>query len=189
MLKKDIRNIYRKKRAALTAAVKNKLEDLMLIRFQALGLHIPELIMTYAAFEDEFDPQLITDYCSFRNPATQFLFPLINKEADHLLAIATDDNTVFKRNAFGIDEPAEGQLVEPEVIDLLIVPLLAFDKRGYRVGYGKGYYDKFLKNCRKDAIKVGFSFFEAEEDIDDVNQFDIRLNHCITPENTYHFTD
>ena len=188
MIKKEIRKIYREKRAAITPSVKNKLEDLMLIGFQKLDLHIPNIIMTYAAFEDEVDPKLITDYCQFRNPARQLLYPVINKEADNLLAMATNDDTIFNRNALGIDEPSGGHVMEPEDIDLLIVPLLSFDSRGYRVGYGKGYYDKFLKNCRKDAIKIGFSFFEPEDVIDDVNHFDIRLNHCITPENIYHFT-
>ncbi len=189
MRKKEIRPLYREKRAAITASAKNKLEDLMLIGFQKLQLSIPGTIMTYAAFEDEFDPHLITDYCRFRNPASQFLYPVMNKETDNLLAIATDDDTEFIRNTFGIYEPAAGHEIQPEDIDLLIVPLLAFDNRGYRVGYGKGYYDKFLVHCRKDAFKVGFSFFEAADDIEDTNQFDIRLNCCITPENIYHFTD
>lgn len=189
MRKKEMRQLYRKKRAAITGSAKNKMEDLMLIGFQKLDIPIPDIIMTYAAFEDEFDPQLITDYCHFRNPARQLLYPVMNKETDNLLAIATDDDTEFKRNAFGIAEPAAGQQVQPEDIDLLIVPLLAFDKRGYRVGYGKGYYDRFLVNCRKDAFKVGFSFFEAADEIEDVNPFDIRINCCITPENMYHFTD
>jgi 5-formyltetrahydrofolate cyclo-ligase len=65
--------------------------------------------------------------------------------------------------------------------------LLAFDTRGYRVGYGKGYYDRFLTECRPDVIKVGLSFFEPEKQIDDINRFDIPLNYCVTPQQVFQF--
>jgi 5-formyltetrahydrofolate cyclo-ligase len=66
-------------------------------------------------------------------------------------------------------------------IDLVIVPLLAFDKYGNRVGYGKGFYDRFLSKCRSNVIKVGVSFFEPADRITDINPLDIRLDYCITP--------
>ena len=75
----------------------------------------------------------------------------------------------------------------PAEIDLVFVPLLAFDKKGFRVGYGKGFYDKWLAGCRPDCIKVGFSYFEPVESIDDRHEFDVPLNLCITPHNVYVF--
>ena len=98
-----------------------------------------------------------------------------------------DDEVELVHNAFGIAEPSAGKIVEPDEIDLVLVPLLAFDKHGYRVGYGKGYYDKFLSQCRKDVIKIGLSFFEPVDEIDDINQFDISLNYCVTPQQVYEF--
>ena len=70
---------------------------------------------------------------------------------------------------------------------MVILPLLAFDQQGYRVGYGKGFYDKFLSGCREDCLKVGFSYFEPIETIDDCNEFDVPLDLCITPQNVYVF--
>jgi 5-formyltetrahydrofolate cyclo-ligase len=55
---------------------------------------------------------------------------------------------------------------------VVFVPLLAFDKKGNRVGYGKGFYDAFLSKCKPETIKIGLSFFEAEETIDDVFEND-----------------
>ncbi len=72
-------------------------------------------------------------------------------------------------------------------IDLVLVPLLAFDKNGSRVGYGKGHYDKFLSQCRDDVIKIGLSFFDPADQIDDINQFDISLNYCVTPHQVFEF--
>ena len=81
-----------------------------------------------------------------------------------------------------------GEITEPDEIDLVLVPLLAFDQEGYRVGYGKGYYDKFLSQCREDVIKIGLSFFEPVDAISDINQFDMSLNYCVTPQQVYDFS-
>ena len=188
MLKNELRNIYKQKRTALTLAEKDKLEDMILIQFQKLNIEIPALLMTYAPLEkfNEFDPQLITDYCYFKNPRQTLFYPVIDKQTDTMDCVFVNDNTVFEKSKMGIDEPVDGLPMFPEEIDLVIVPLLAFDKEGNRVGYGKGYYDKFLKECRKDVVKIGFSFFEAEK-IDDVKNYDIKLDYCITPNKIYQF--
>ncbi|WP_431293282.1 5-formyltetrahydrofolate cyclo-ligase [Pedobacter sp. P26] len=75
-------------------------------------------------------------------------------------------------------EPQKGNLHEGE-IDMVVIPLLAFDKQGYRVGYGKGFYDRFLRDI--NAQKIGLSLHPAIEKIDDVNEYDIKLDFCITP--------
>jgi 5-formyltetrahydrofolate cyclo-ligase len=97
------------------------------------------------------------------------------------------DNTKFKKNEYNIPEPVDGLEVPVTKINVVFVPLLAFDVKGNRVGYGKGFYDKFLSNCKPETIKIGLSFFEAEEKIEDVSENDIRLNYCVTPEKIYTF--
>ncbi len=97
------------------------------------------------------------------------------------------DNTRFKKNAWEIPEPIEGIKIFPKKIDVVFVPLLAFDKQGNRVGYGKGFYDKYLSTCRPNVVKIGLSLFGPVEAIDDVSENDIPLDHCITPEEIYSF--
>jgi len=189
MNKTDLRKLYKEKRAALKASEKDKLEDLILIQFQQLNIDIPAHIMTYAPFEkeNEFDPQLITDYCSFKNPAQQLYYPVIHTADNSMDCVMVNDDTLFGPNKYGIDEPENGLPAFPEEIEMLIVPLLAFDLQGNRVGYGKGYYDRFLKECSKDALKIGFSFFDSADKIDDINEYDVKLDHCITPTKIYNF--
>ena len=97
------------------------------------------------------------------------------------------DSTKIKKNAYNIPEPVEGLEVPIAKIDVVFVPLLAFDTAGHRVGYGKGFYDRFLAECNENTIKIGLSFFEAVPEIADVFPTDVKLNYCITPKNSYQF--
>jgi len=72
-------------------------------------------------------------------------------------------------------------------MEVVFIPLLAYDKNGNRVGYGKGFYDKFLAECNPNTIKIGLSFFEPEELISDINTSDVQLNYCVTPNKTFKF--
>ena len=96
------------------------------------------------------------------------------------------ENTELRKSTHGITEPVSGIQIKPELIDVIFVPLLAFDSQGNRIGYGKGFYDRFLLECRDDANFVGLSFFEAEEYVLHENM-DIPLNFCVTPQNIYRF--
>ncbi|QED38561.1 5-formyltetrahydrofolate cyclo-ligase [Antarcticibacterium arcticum] len=97
------------------------------------------------------------------------------------------DNTTIKTNKWGIPEPEGGLEVPASQIDVVFVPLLAFDETGHRVGYGKGFYDIFLSGCKKEVIKVGLSLFEAEEKIPGILESDVPLDYCITPTRIYNF--
>ena len=106
------------------------------------------------------------------------------REMSHVLLT---DNTKIKKNKWHIPEPINGIPIASQHIDVVFVPLLAFDLHGHRVGYGKGFYDRFLKHCKADTLKIGVSFFEAETQISDILESDITLDYCITPEKIYRF--
>ena len=97
------------------------------------------------------------------------------------------DNTKFQKNQYNIYEPVDGIEVPNSKIEVVFVPLLAYDKLGNRVGYGKGFYDAFLSKCNEDVVKIGLSFFEPEDTVDDVFQADIRLDYCVTPKTIHSF--
>jgi 5-formyltetrahydrofolate cyclo-ligase len=106
------------------------------------------------------------------------------REMTHFLLT---DNTTIKKNTYDIPEPIDGLEVPVSKIDVVFVPLLAFDEKGNRVGYGKGFYDKFLAACKPETLKIGLSFFESEKVISDVLNTDIQLDLCVTPTKVYNF--
>ncbi|WP_108869472.1 5-formyltetrahydrofolate cyclo-ligase [Aquimarina aquimarini] len=103
---------------------------------------------------------------------------------DHFLLT---DTTVIQTNSWGIPEPIDGIPIPENKIEVVFIPLLAFDQTGNRVGYGKGFYDKFLAKCNPNTLKIGLSFFSAEKEIDTILGTDIGLDICVTPTKVYHF--
>ncbi|MGL1887525.1 MAG: 5-formyltetrahydrofolate cyclo-ligase [Reichenbachiella sp.] len=90
-------------------------------------------------------------------------------------------------NKWGIPEPTFGAEATVESLDAILVPLIVFDRNGHRIGYGKGYYDKFLKQCRPDCVKIGLSLTPPVDQIPYIDDFDIPLDYCISPNKIYKF--
>ena len=189
MTKQEARNLYSEKRMKLTTGERNRFDDLLLIQFQKLVLPEILLVHTYLAIEskNEFATDAILHFLEFQHPFIQFVIPRINTVTNKLEQVQHTEELQFQKNKWGIMEPMDGKIIQPSEIDLVLVPLLAFDEAGNRVGYGKGYYDQLLSECRKDVIKVGFSYFEAINKITDSASFDIPLSYCVTPHRIYEF--
>ncbi|WP_461533826.1 5-formyltetrahydrofolate cyclo-ligase [Sinomicrobium sp.] len=188
MNKRDLRKKYRQLREQLTPeAVDNLSID---IANRALSLDIWN--RTYYHIFLPIEKQRETD--------TSFLLSILQGKDKEIVLSRSDfktglmthhlltDNTVIRVNQWGIPEPENGLRVPPSEIDVVFVPLLAFDESGNRVGYGKGFYDRFLAECRTDTLKIGLSFYEAEPAIGDTDPNDIALDYCITPEKVYSFS-
>ena len=101
--------------------------------------------------------------------------------------VLLQDSTVLKLNSRNIPEPENGIEISNKQIEVVFIPLLAFDNLGNRIGYGKGFYDVFLKECSKTTLKIGLSLFEAADSIVDSQSHDIPLDYCITPNKVYRF--
>ena len=98
--------------------------------------------------------------------------------------------TPLIENRWGIPEPVGTNLQpqQPINFDLVLVPLLAFDQQGQRIGYGGGFYDRFLAECRPDCLKIGLSLFGSVAQISDIEPTDVRLDGCATPDHFYIFS-
>ncbi|MFS4492509.1 5-formyltetrahydrofolate cyclo-ligase [Maribacter sp. 2308TA10-17] len=187
MLKKDLRLQYTALRKDVSPhsllnsslSIANKLLALDIWHFDYYHIFLP------ITSKNEVDTSFILSILQGKDK--NIVLPKVKAERS-LKHILLTDNTKLMVNSWGVPEPLDGIEVPIEKIDVVFVPLLAFDKTGNRVGYGKGFYDVFLSNCRKDVIKIGLSLFTVEDKITDVSENDIPLDHCVTPEEIYSFS-
>jgi 5-formyltetrahydrofolate cyclo-ligase len=96
--------------------------------------------------------------------------------------------TKIIQNAWGIPEPRNGAIISPQKVDVVIIPLLISDEKGNRVGYGKGFYDRFLSQCRPDVLKIGLNFFDEFVRIDNVDENDVPLNYLVNRSGIHFFS-
>ncbi|MFD2551306.1 5-formyltetrahydrofolate cyclo-ligase [Bizionia sediminis] len=187
MTKSELRHIYKKKRQAIDCEtldthslnIANNLLTLPIWHFSYyhIFLSITE--------QKEIDTNPILSILSGKDK--HIVVSKSNFENNSLTHFLLTDGTVIKKNRYHIPEPVSGIPIANNLLDVVFVPLLAFDESGHRVGYGKGFYDGFLKNCRPETLKIGLSFFQAEKHITDVFETDVPLDYCVTPNKIYTF--
>lgn len=98
-----------------------------------------------------------------------------------------EKDTELVKNNFDILEPVNAVSCEVKDIDVVLIPLLAFDEKGNRVGYGGGFYDRFIAELPEKTQLIGLSLFDPVTEIKDLNTFDKKMQVCITPEEIYYF--
>lgn len=154
--------------------------------FDSIDLSAIKVLHTYLPVISKKEPdtwQIINRIKSI-NPAIRISIPKISGDLVKNYFLEGADQ--LEINKFGISEPAFGEETNDEAIDIVLVPLLAADIKGNRIGYGKGYYDRFLSACRKDCVKIGLSLFDPIDHIP-AEAHDIPLDKLITPQGIISF--
>jgi len=184
--KDALRTFYKEKRAELTPEA-----------LETRSLQIANRALEFAIWDYSFY-HIFLSISRLNEVNTEYLLNILNGKDKNIVVSASSvaqpemahflltDNSVFRTNAWGIPEPQVGISIAEDKLDVVFVPLLTFDGEGNRLGYGKGYYDRFLKKCRPDCLKVGLSFFEPVAQLP-VDAHDIALNACITADTIYSF--
>jgi len=187
MNKKEIRKKYKDLRSLISD---EELEEKSLaIANQLLKLAIWQKTYYHLFLSIEKQKEINTEYILqvLAGKDKEIVISKSDFETGEMNHYLLTDNTKIIKNDYGIPEPVDGLEVPVAKIDVVFVPLLVFDKNGNRVGYGKGFYDRFLSECKPTTIKIGLSFFEPEDLIEDVDESDIQLNYSITPQSIYTF--
>jgi 5-formyltetrahydrofolate cyclo-ligase len=190
MRKSQLRKIYLTKQKSLTESERREMSlhinghfldnfDLDDVRYLHLFLSIAE--------KGEVDTSFIINdlWGDYVNVKT--IVPRVNFEKDVLEHLEFNSESKLKVSDWGIPEPVGDEFVDEKKLDVVLVPMLCFDKRGFRVGHGKGFYDKFLSLCRDDCLKIGLNLFEPIDEIEDVKDFDVKLDYCTTPQKVWKF--
>lgn len=187
MTKKELRKKYKERRASLSPderddrslAIANQLLKLDIWDYEYYHIFLPiERLL-------EIDTAYILNILSGKDKNI-----LISKSdfdtgtMQHFLLL---DNTKLKVNEYGIPEPVDGIEVAFAQAQVIFIPLLAYDKKGNRIGYGKGFYDKLLAQNNESLLKIGLSYFNPEATAFKTYESDVPLDYCVTPEKFWKF--
>ena len=187
MLKHEIRGLYLQKRALLSTEQNGEYAKKITEGFLAqinqswrtIHIFLPILekneVDTWPIIHQLWDREIEVAVPVMHTTEIKLESCLLTKETDLL------------KNNWQVQEPTECKAIDHKQIDVAIIPLLAFDRKGFRVGYGKGYYDSFLKEVSHDTLKIGLSCFPPLDKISDINSWDIPLDMCITPDEVFMF--
>ncbi len=186
MTKAELRKIYLAKQKNLSADERiEKSAQISILFFRSFDLSRIDFLHCFLPIEkfNEIDTKTIFQTIWREFPHVETLVPRVDFQTNTIESIRFTAETKLIKNTWEIDEPVQRDLVKSEKIDAVLIPLLSFDERGFRVGYGKGFYDRFLKGCRADCLKIGLSYFAPVAEIADAQNFDVKLDFCITPFN------
>ncbi|MDP5082121.1 MAG: 5-formyltetrahydrofolate cyclo-ligase [Winogradskyella sp.] len=187
MTKKDIRSKYRLLRLELS---ENQVDAYSLaIANQLLQLDIWNFTFFHLFLSIEEQKEVNTDYILniLAGKDKNIVLSKSNFEDFSMTHYLLTDNTKIKKNSYNIPEPIDGIAINVDQLEVVFVPLLAFDTAGNRVGYGKGFYDRFLERCKPEIVKIGLSFFEADTETFETSKVDIKLDYCVTPNRIFRF--
>lgn len=185
-------------KTALRKKYKNLRGELTEDTIDNLSLEIANKLLNLEIWNHEFYHIFLT-IASLKEVNTDFILSILSGKDKNIVISKSEfetrtlqnflltDATKIQLNKYGIPEPINGIEISNSKIDVVFIPLLACDKKGNRIGYGKGFYDNFLRSCKPETIKIGLSFFEVEEAVFPVLESDVALNFCITPKNIYSF--
>lgn len=189
MTKQQLRQQYLTKRGQLEGEEYQTLNYQLLQQFQQLDFAGVNCIHMFLPMEQNKEPDtyLLREWLKDTHPRITIVFPKTNFRTLQMISYTDDADLVLAVNSYGITEPTAGNEVSAKEIDMVLLPLLAFDTHGYRVGYGKGFYDRFVQQCRPDVWLLGLSLFEPVKQIADVNPYDLRMHACITPGQRYNW--
>jgi 5-formyltetrahydrofolate cyclo-ligase len=186
MLKAELRKKYMQKRKALSTdeafLLSEKIFQYFIDYFKPVSAQKVHVFIPIEKFK-EIDTQLFITYFLSRNIRV-FVPKIVDTK---LISVEIFKETKFEINHWDISEPVSNE--DSEVLDFnyVITPLLYCDKKGNRVGYGKGFYDGFFENLSSETKKIGVNYFNPDENIDDVWENDIPLDYLVTPTDVLSF--
>lgn len=189
MTKAELRKAFLTKRTLLSQAECLAFSHMLCENFFAhIDLSFIRVVHTYLPIEknNEPDTRLIIDRIRREFPHIQLALPRVTSSGE-LENFYFEGFHQLQVNTWGIAEPQQGTRVDPSDVDLILVPLLIADHKGNRVGYGKGFYDRFLSQCKPESKKIGLSFFKPVDSIDDLHPHDVPLTSLIVPDDVIIF--
>jgi 5-formyltetrahydrofolate cyclo-ligase len=181
MNKKELRKIYKQKRKELSEKEVTNLQKSIYSQIVDINFTNIHTIHIFLSIEKQKEINTFPIINFLRKLKKTIIISKSDFKTNTLQHYIFDKNTELNINEYGIPEPINAQKIDVSKIDLVFVPLLISDKENYRVGYGKGFYDRFLSECKINVETIGLNFFPPVDKITDYNEYDIPLDNIIFP--------
>lgn len=186
MTKNELRKEYLAKRKSLSSQFVKleslKISDILSQNFELENKTVHCFIPITK--NNEVDTWLLIDRIMGKGNA---VVPKANFEDNSMRHYYFEKDTELVQNQYNILEPNNAEECKVEDIDLVLLPMLIFDRKGNRVGYGGGFYDRFLAKLTSKTQLIGLSLFNPIDEIKDLDTFDKKMHYCITPTQLYKF--
>ncbi len=190
MTKQEARKKYLAERRAFSPDQIEQLTDKVLQQFFCFvdlnGVKYLHIYLPIKA-QNEINTWQIINTCWQEFPNIKLVTSITAFDRSWLDCVLLEPGTELAKNKWGIPEPTNSPKIDPKLLDMIILPLIIFDQNGHRVGYGKGYYDRFLTRCKDEIKKIGLALFEPIKTINDLHRYDVPLDLGFTPRKTYYF--
>jgi len=190
MTKQELRKLYLEKRLSLSEVEYNQQSEALCKNFfESVNLSSINVLHIFLPITKKREPNtlLIIERIKKEIPSIKISVPKINTETNTLESFYLNNLDELELTPWGIPEPPSINPTFPSVIDAVIVPLLVFDKTGHRLGYGKGFYDKFLLTCKPSCKKIGLSLLPPIDKISTIEDHDQKLDLVVTPTKIFYF--
>lgn len=184
MTKSELRKSYLARQRELSPAERTeksgRIAENLFANFDLAAIAVLHCFIPIERF-NEVDTTFIFHGIWQQFPRVQTVVPRVEFETGEMESVRYTAETELEQNRWNIHEPSHDEIVKPGQIDMVLTPGLAYDRSGHRIGYGKGFYDRFLSQCRPDCLMIGLSYFEPVDEIGDTHEGDVRLDHIVTP--------
>jgi 5-formyltetrahydrofolate cyclo-ligase len=188
--KKEWRAHYMQQRNALTIEEKSQRSKLIMEHyFKLFQIELPDVVHLFLSMpaKGEVDTRFILQKINEEYPKVKTLTSVISEDKGSLLTIEVRKDTPLILNSWGIPEPTQRIVFPEKEIQEVLTPLLAVDTSGYRLGYGKGFYDRFFESCSSTVRRTGLNFFpEQKEDLPH-DEWDVKVHRLISPDGVTNF--
>ena len=192
MNKQVLRKQLSQRRASLSFAEFEQRNSAMIEKLiEVLEGFVFDYIHVFMSISHKNEPQTqpIIDWLIEQKPSSKIVVSKTDFQQKRMLNYLYQGPNQLQANKLGIPEPVNGITVDSQLIDIVLVPLLGFDIGGHRLGYGQGFYDRFLANdCKADVMKIGLSILPPIDNVQLAEAHDVPLDLCVTPFGVYHFS-
>ncbi|TAH26005.1 MAG: 5-formyltetrahydrofolate cyclo-ligase [Cytophagales bacterium] len=192
MNKEEARKHYKKLRSLLSEEDRVAKDQLILTNLlKAISFKNFSLLHCFLPIAklNEINTSFILDNIKILFPELKIALPIVDARNNKMYSVLLKEDTILQTNALGIPEPLVSieKSIAPKDIDIMLIPLLAADMAGNRVGYGKGFYDQYLSECKADVLKIGLSYFQPLPELKGIAPHDIKINILVTPDQILYF--